>query len=102
MFQGYLILIISQIDLLSKWPTLPNSLGKGGQLIGQKGPPTPWELFFILIHTCVHRCELNKTDMKKPFYLIYMVTCFVGHNSNNILFTFVYWDYYVKHAPIEI
>ena len=65
MFQGYLILIINQIDLLSKWPPLPNSLGKGGQRIGQREPPTLWELFFILMHKCVHRSELNKTAMKK-------------------------------------
>ena len=64
MYQGYLILIIRQIDLLSKWPPSPNSLGKGGQRIGQRGPPTLWELF-IWIHKCVHRSELNKTDKKK-------------------------------------
>ena len=81
MFQGYLILIISQTDLLSKWPPLPDGLGKGGQRIGQRGPPTLWEFIFILIHKCVHRRELNKTHMKKPFHLMYMVPCFVGHNS---------------------
>ena len=38
MFQGYLILIVSQIDLLSKWPPLPNNVGKEGQRIEQRGP----------------------------------------------------------------
>ena len=43
-----------------------NSLGKGGQRIGQRGPPH-FGYFFILIRKCVHRRELNKTDMKNPF-----------------------------------
>ena len=58
-------------------------LGEGGRRIGQRGPPTLWNLFFILIHKCVHRRELNKTDMKKTFHLIYIVTCFVGRNSKS-------------------
>ena len=37
----------------------------------------------------------NKMDKTQLLYDI------VGH-SNNILNTFVHWDYFVKHAPIEI
>ena len=79
MFQGYIIVIVSQIDLLSKWPPLPNSLG--GPAHWAKGATPTLVLFIILIHKCVHLSEPNKTDMKKTFYLMYMVTCFVGHNS---------------------
>ena len=64
MFRGHLILIISQIDLLLKWPPLPNSLGPAHWA---KGATHTLGTFFILIHKCVHRKELNKTDMKKTF-----------------------------------
>ena len=46
------ILILNQIDLLSKWPPLPNSLGKGGQRIGQKGLPPLWLLFYFDTQVC--------------------------------------------------
>ena len=83
--------VFSFLDLLSKWPPLPYSLGKGGQRIGQRGPSPPCYFIIFLIHKCVHWSKPDKTD-EKPFIWCIWWHALLDIILSNILNTFVHWD----------